>query len=388
MQRRWIILLVLFFARATMAFQFQSVAALSPLLIDSLLLTLVDIGLLVGLYLGPGVIVAILGGTLSSRFGDKRTVSVSLVLMLIGSLLMAYSPNFSGLLAGRVIAGVGGVIVNVVMTKMVIDWFNDSNIATAMAVFISSWPLGIATALLILPMLAESGGLDLAWYALTALTVIALVLFVAVYSPPDGAIAGNVSLNIASLPWSPLVMAALVWGLYNSAFAMVFAFGSIILLERGLDVASASSMTSLFMIAGTLGVPAGGWLADRIKRRDTIIAVGLLVGTMMFPATLYLPPSLLWVMLGLTGFIFGLSAGPIVSLAAYIPGPSTRAFGMGIFYSIYYLLMMLAPPLAGSLADFFDNVNVVFGLGTVMLLIALLALVGFRLCASAAHSTD
>ena len=94
MQRRWIILLVLFFARATMAFQFQSVAALSPLLIDSLLLTLVDIGLLVGLYLGPGVIVAILGGTLSSRFGDKRTVSVSLVLMLIGSLLMAYSPNF------------------------------------------------------------------------------------------------------------------------------------------------------------------------------------------------------------------------------------------------------------------------------------------------------
>ena len=279
MQRRWIILLVLFFARATMAFQFQSVAALSPLLIDSLLLTLVDIGLLVGLYLGPGVIVAILGGTLSSRFGDKRTVSVSLVLMLIGSLLMAYSPNFSGLLAGRVIAGVGGVIVNVVMTKMVIDWFNDSNIATAMAVFISSWPLGIATALLILPMLAESGGLDLAWYALTALTVIALVLFVAVYSPPDGAIAGNVSLNIASLPWSPLVMAALVWGLYNSAFAMVFAFGSIILLERGLDVASASSMTSLFMIAGTLGVPAGGWLADRIKRRDTIIAVGLLVGT-------------------------------------------------------------------------------------------------------------
>ena len=66
MQKRWIILMVLFFARTTMAFQFQSVAALSPLITESLAITLVDIGLLIGLYLGPGIIVAVLGGSMAA----------------------------------------------------------------------------------------------------------------------------------------------------------------------------------------------------------------------------------------------------------------------------------------------------------------------------------
>ena len=79
LQNRWIILFVLFFARTAMAFQFQSIAALSPLMIDSLLLSITEIGLLIGLYLGPGVIVAILGGSVASVFGDKRIVVVSLI---------------------------------------------------------------------------------------------------------------------------------------------------------------------------------------------------------------------------------------------------------------------------------------------------------------------
>ena len=89
MQMRWIILFVLFFARTVMAFQFQSVAALSPLIIDSLAVTLADVGLLIGLYLGPGIVVAVGGGAVATRFGDKRTVIASLALMLAGGAMVA-----------------------------------------------------------------------------------------------------------------------------------------------------------------------------------------------------------------------------------------------------------------------------------------------------------
>ena len=74
MINRWTILFVLFFARTVMAFQFQSVAALSPFIVDSLAISIADIGILIGLYLGPGVLVAIPGGTIAARFGDKRVV--------------------------------------------------------------------------------------------------------------------------------------------------------------------------------------------------------------------------------------------------------------------------------------------------------------------------
>ena len=71
---RWVILAVLFIARTAMAFQFQSVGALSPLIIEGYDVSLADIGLLIGLYLAPGVVVAIPGGAIAGRFGDKRIV--------------------------------------------------------------------------------------------------------------------------------------------------------------------------------------------------------------------------------------------------------------------------------------------------------------------------
>ena len=49
MPNRWSILGVLFLARLTMSFQFQSVAVLSPLLDDSYGVSIADIGLLIGL---------------------------------------------------------------------------------------------------------------------------------------------------------------------------------------------------------------------------------------------------------------------------------------------------------------------------------------------------
>ena len=46
------------------------------------------------------------------------------------------------LFTGRVISGVGAVLFNVVLTKMVADWFAGREIVTAMALTAATWPLG------------------------------------------------------------------------------------------------------------------------------------------------------------------------------------------------------------------------------------------------------
>jgi len=72
MYERWLILAVLTFARTVMGFQFQSVAAVSSYLIDQYQMSYAVLGTLIGLYLFPGTAVAIPGGLLAQRFGDKR----------------------------------------------------------------------------------------------------------------------------------------------------------------------------------------------------------------------------------------------------------------------------------------------------------------------------
>jgi len=233
MPNRWVILATLFFARLTMAFQFQAVAALSPLIMEVHGLNLADIGLLIGIYLAPGVIVAIPGGAIAARFGDKRVVSISMVLMLIGSGMIGWGANGETLIAGRLLAGAGGVILNVVMSKMVVDWFVDREISTAMAIFINSWPVGIALALVVLPLLAAVGGIGLALAAVMSSIALGLFLFITVYRVPENATIVATKIKISKLPALALFFAACVWALYNTAFAMVFSFGPTFMNERG-----------------------------------------------------------------------------------------------------------------------------------------------------------
>src|SRR4030088_3697227 len=89
LRNRWVILAVLFAVRLTMGFQFQSVAAVAPLLGRDFGVGLADIGILIGLYFTPGVALALPGGAIGQKFGDRTTVLGALLLMLAGSVAMA-----------------------------------------------------------------------------------------------------------------------------------------------------------------------------------------------------------------------------------------------------------------------------------------------------------
>jgi MFS family permease len=87
MPTRWRILAVLFLARLTMAIQFQAVAALSPVVMRAFDAGLSDIGLPLGLYLAPGVVISYPGGAIGARFGDRNAVAAGLVLIIAGGAL-------------------------------------------------------------------------------------------------------------------------------------------------------------------------------------------------------------------------------------------------------------------------------------------------------------
>ncbi|NNE86931.1 MAG: MFS transporter [Silicimonas sp.] len=351
MTNRWFILLVLFLVRMTMAFQFQAVAALSPFLIESFAIGLADIGLLIGVFLAPGVIIAIPGGAIAARVGDKRVVAMALFMMLGGGVMTAFAADWNMLIAGRIIAGAGGVFLNVVSTKMLVDWFAGREIATAMAIFVNSWPIGIALALLILPPAAQAQGDTSAWWIVVGMIAASLVLFAMFYRAPPGLKEADAGVKVTKLPIYALTLAGLIWALYNTGLAMVFSFGPALFLQKGWETAQAAGIISAFMIVFSIAVPFGGMVADRMGARDPVIFTSMLSFAVLIPIVLFGPSGLTVPAFLLAAALFSLAAGPVMTLPSVVLSPETRAFGMGVFFSIYYGVMMIAPRIAGSLAD-------------------------------------
>ncbi len=378
MGNRWGILAVLFAVRSTIAFQFQSVAAVAPLLTSQSGVSLADIGVLIGLYFAPGVVLALPGGAIGQRFGDKRTALGALLLMLAGSAMMAASASWHIQIAGRLISGAGSVILSVQVTKMLTDWFAGKEIATAMALLVNSWPLGTAVCLLALPWIGTHYGVGAAHLGVAAFAAGGLVLLAILYQPPaDVAVASTTAPQRLDRNATLAVIAAgLTWGLFNVGFAVIVSFGPSMLVERGWSIAEAGSTISIALWVSVVSVPLGGLLADRTGRPATIVVASALLSAVLM---VLLPRSgaVLPVVFAL-GLISGLPAGPIMSLPARVLQPQTRAIGMGVFFTMFFACMMLGPVVGGACAKWAGSAAAAFDFGAAMILLCPLILWGFN----------
>jgi MFS family permease len=386
LHNRWGILAVLFVVRATMAFQFQSVAAVAPLLGSEFGASLADIGVLIGLYFAPGVALALPGGAIGQKFGDRATVLGALLLMLIGSLAMAMAASWSVQITGRLVAGAGGVVLSVQLTKMLTDWFSGREIATAMAIFVNSWPAGIAISLLTLPMIGTRWGLSAVYLAVAAFAACGIALIALLYRPPRETTAALTSTaGLDGLTVLAVIAAGLIWGLFNVGFAVIFSFGPTMLVERGWSIAAAGSAISIVLWGAVFSVPFGGYLADRTGRPQTILVTASLV----FAGLMILLPRTDAVVLTVAalGLISGQPAGPIMSLPAKVLQPATRAIGMGLFFTMFYGAGMLGPIVAGALAKWTGSAATAFDFGAATILMCPALLWVFNRIAAARAAT-
>jgi MFS family permease len=348
-----------------MAFQFESVAAIGPVLQREFNVGLPDIGMLIGLYLLPGVVIALPGGAIGRVLGDKRTVLVGCAIMFIGNVIMAFTDVWAVQVGGRLLTGVGGVVLNVVSSKMVADWFAEREIATAMALFLNSWPFGIAIALLALPPLGVAEGYKAVFFLAADLVGAAALLLAFVYKdrlvesfPHDRSRMERQTVLL-------VILAGLIWGLFNTALAMIFSFGIDVLIEQGWAITSSGSVISLVLWLTIFMVPLGGYTADRIRGKGLLIAASTLVAAvLMFAASRTSHPLAVLVAFGL---ICGFPAGAMMALPASVLKPQNRAGGMGIFFTIFYLAMSLGPVIAGRLAGYTGRAATALDFGAVLL---------------------
>jgi MFS family permease len=344
MGNRWVALALVFLTRTSMGFQFQSIASVAPLLIADLGLSYAQFGWLLGLYLLPGALVALPGGALGRRFGDRRVVVAGLALMVVGGLLTAGADAFGMALTGRLVSGVGAVIMNILLAKIVADWFVGRELSTAMGIMLTAWPVGLGLAAVTLG--AVSWRTAAAAPAAVAATGLLLMLLC---RDAPGAAAGPVRAALRARDLWQSISAGFAWGCFNASIVVIVAFGPGLLIARGAALGDAGRVVSLAIWLTMLSVPLGGLATDRLGR-PTLLIVG---GSLAAAATMLLIPVLAHALLAfcLVGLAIGAPPGGLMALLPRALAPERLATGLGVFYTVFYVMMALTQPAAGLVRD-------------------------------------
>ena len=386
------ILAVLTLARMTMGFQFQALAAVGPVLTADAIVSHTQLGLLIGLYLLPGALFAIPGGWLGKRFGDKCVVSTGLAMMTLGAGLVALFEAYGLLLAGRLLSGVGAVLLNVLVTKMVTDWFAGHRIATAMGVLVASWPLGIALALLTIGPLEQALGLRAAFALPLLLCALALVLVALFYRDPppvptgDEATAAVGAGALSAFEMRGVLLAGGVWCLYNVALILPLGFAPDYLVGHGYELGAAGAVVSLASWLIIPALPLGALFAERVGRP---MAVMLITFGLIMLLLLAIPLSEHYLLIfAALGLAFGPAGGLIMALPVRVLQAQNRAIGMGVFFTVYYVGMGVFPALAGWLRDATGNPAMPLYLAVLAILLAMSSLIAFQVNLRSASAGD
>jgi cyanate permease len=347
----WWILSLLVLARTAIAIQFQSIAALGPLLVEEFEIDYVVLGTLIGLYMLPGVVVALPGGLLGQRFGEKRIALLGLGMMAVGGLGVGFGNDVSALFAGRIISGTGAVLLNVLLAKMLADWFVGRNTSVAMAMLLTSWPVGLGLALVLMAPITAFAGTAGGLLFPALISAAAFVLMLVFYRSPIEVQqqAGSFRLRLSKREWILILMAGMIWMCFNLSLILVIAFGPGMLTAQGHSISSAGQITSLTMWASVPSLILGSILAERTGRTSITIAACFILSVLAITILpMGIAPILFFIILGI---LLGVPGGLIMKLPILVLKPENRSVGLGIYFACMYGGVAIVPPLAGLLQD-------------------------------------
>ena len=270
-------------AHLAVGLNLQAIAPLLPLIRDEFGINNSTAGLLIAVALIIFAVFGLPGSVLVSRFGVRRTYTLSW--LMVGLLaLSAFSPNFAGLITLRIIYGIGMALLMPATGPLIMGWFRPSGALVVTSLNVAAMSLGITISSSVAAPLAEHVGWD---GALSVFGVVGLAGAFAWMLLGRVGVEGSGVSNIFS--WNIIaqtlrVRTVLVLGLGDAAaFAQYVALASWLPTfyneSRGMSLTEAGLITGVLPFAGIFAVLFAGVLALRVSsRRIFFIVPGVMIG--------------------------------------------------------------------------------------------------------------
>ncbi len=323
-----------------------------------------QIGILNAIYSLPNVVLLLVGGILVDRFGAARMAVITTAVCLAGAVLTAWSPNFYGMAAGRLLFGIGGETFNICTLVIMSDYFAGSTVAFAMGLltalgrsgsfsadmspawFANAYAQGWQPPLVIAAVIAASSfaAACACWWIDRRKRVAAVCVATIAHRP----FVFTDLLGLGAAYWYLLVLCVL-W------YAVILAFRSTFSIKyfqhaHGLDLASAGAMNSYVFLAAMFATPAFGWLCDRTRR----YAPWLMFGALLLPISIAIMAMThwnLWVATALIGVSFSLVPAVMWPLTSRLVAPQRFGTALGLMWVVQNAGIAGANMLAGWLND-------------------------------------
>ncbi len=347
-----------------------------PKIVESLGISPEEVGLLIAFYGVPGLFFIPISGVLADRFGRKKVLVPSLLLFGIAGGACAFFQDFSALLALRFLQGLGGAAVFPMCTTLIGDFY--SGIECKQAISYNSSVSYVTSATY--PFLGGAVAL-FAWnypflIYFVAVPIGFLVLF-KLENPTSCESQGvrNYLGNVIALLRRRQVVgiflsSLLLFTIYSATFMTYFP----LLLDRSFGLSSLEIGLMVSVVTVSTGITASqlSKLTRRFSEMDLIKAAFVLISLSLFAIWL---SADIW-MVTATAIALGIGVGIIdpgkISVLSSLASPNHRAAIMSLDETFIVLGMSLGPVAFGA-------VFVIWGLGGVYNVGAVLALVAFSL---------
>ncbi|WP_426508993.1 CynX/NimT family MFS transporter [Serratia proteamaculans] len=302
-----------------------------------------------------GVFGGIAAGQLVRRWGDRRLLSLGLVIVSLASFAGATQHDFTGLIATRVIEGIGFVIVVVAAPTVLTRLVAPQQRNLVFSIWSTFMPAGMAISLFFGPHFA---GWQQSWIAGGILTLLAALLLP--FTTPRGvlttATATTLRLRQALLSIirarQPLLL-ALIFTTYNLQFFAVMAFLPIFLMQRiGLTLVAAGGVSAAVIAVNILGNLFAGVLLSRgVKARNLLAIASLLMGLAGASVFLSVTPNAMLIPLCLLFSAIGgmLPATILAATPAAAPEPTLIPLSLGLVMQGIYLGQVIGPIVLSTL---------------------------------------
>jgi len=128
----WFVLALLALAYYGNYYVYDSIGPVADLLGSQRGFSDSQIGMLNAIYSLPNIVLILLGGILVDRFGAARMLVWTASICLVGAVLTATSPGYAGMVAGRLLFGIGGETFGIAIMAGVVKYFSGRNLAFAL----------------------------------------------------------------------------------------------------------------------------------------------------------------------------------------------------------------------------------------------------------------
>ena len=303
-----------------------------------------QIGLLNAIYSLPNVVLILVGGVLVDRFGAARMTVITAAICLAGAALTAFSPDFFGMAAGRLLFGIGAETFSIATLVAITDYFALGPVAFAIGLTLSIGRLGSYSADMS-PNWFQSAYAQ-GWQAPLEIAVVVAALSLAASlaywwvdrRPENRRIAQTKAaekfvlrdlLHFGKAYWYLLALCVL-W------YSVILAFRSTFSIKyfqhvHGLDLGSAGAMNSYVFLAAVFATPTFGWVCDRMGRYAPFLAFGALLLPVSL-AVMTLTHWSLWIATALLGVSYSLVPAVMWPLTSKLVSPQRFGTAIGLMW--------------------------------------------------------